>query len=833
MIHGFDLFFALLKNLAIFAALVAIYSYLLVRLKQSPWYNRQIILGFCFGMFAIGCMYVKIPVFEGVIVDQRNAIVALSGTFGGPLSAIMSAALAGAFRVHLGGDGVIGGVVGVTLSAAAGIGMHLFSGRFNSIPKAAVSALLATIVILPGFLFIKDIQTGWELMKAMTIPYGSAIFLGIFLVGLLLRREERRYELDLLLRENDEKYRELVEGTRDLIFHMDGQRNITFVNHVAEEILGVPPAGCIGMNAFSFVHPDDLDMTCDWFNQCVAQKSKQAQIENRIVNVRTGKSYRVLWSSAFRFDDSGNFMGAGSIGRDVTQIRETEENYKNLFDRMPDGYAIHEIIGNDGEKPVDYRFIAINPTLEKLTGLKAKDYVGKAVSKALPDTKQYWFDIYARISPSGEPVTFENYSEELDRYFEVTVYSPAKNQLASIFQDISLRKKAEGEKDIIEAQLRQVQKMEAIGRLAGGIAHDFNNILVPISGYVQLTMMNLSPEDKLYRNLKRVEEAADRAANLTRQILAFSRKQVLEMQLIDLNKVMDGFKKMIRHLIGEDIEVQAFLDPGLYGVNADRGQIEQVLMNLVVNARDAMPDGGKLTLETANVYLDEAYLKQYTDTLSPGQYVMLAVSDIGCGMDAETRRQIFEPFFTTKEAGKGTGLGLSTVFGIIKQHGGNIWVYSEPGKGTTFKIYLPQAEGTAKPLEIAAEPASVYGTEAILVVEDEAMVRQLVCETLASYGYKPLEAKDPYEGLQLASENKETLRLLLTDVIMPEMNGRELYHKVSAMIPDIKVLYMSGYTDNIIAHHGVLDEGIDFLQKPFSVQSLTQRVRQVLGQVGL
>jgi len=831
MVHGIDLFFALFKNLGVLIALVVLYGYLLVRLKQSQWYQRQVIMGLSFGFFAIGCMYAKIPVFEGVIVDQRNAIVALSGAFGGPLSAVISAVLAGSFRAYLGGQGVIGGMIGVTLSAIAGIGMYQFSGRFNSTLKAAISAFSATIVILPGFLFVRgwDIQTGWELTKAMTIPYGSAIFLGILIVGLLLHREEKRYETELIFRENEERYRELVEGTSDLIIYMDKDGNLTFVNHIVEEILGVPPRECIGMPGLKLMHPDDRDRAIDWFKQCVVQKTKQAQIEFRHVNAKTGKFYTVLWSSAFRFDEDGRYVGMGSIARDVTKIREAEKNYKNLFEKMPDGYAIHEILRDDRGRPADYRFVSINPAMERITGLKAKEFVGKTVLETLPDTKRYWFDIYGEIAMSGRPETFETYSEELSKYFEVTVYSPAENQFASIFQDITLRKKAEEEKRALESQLRHAQKMDAIGLLAGGIAHDFNNILMPIIGYVELGMMKLSPASELYTDLKRVRGAATRAADLTRQILAFSRKQVLEMQVIDLNSVVADFKKMIKRLIGEDIELQVFPEPDLYRVKADKGQIEQVLMNLAVNARDAMPAGGKLTIKTANVYLDEAYMKQSADAPPPGPYVMLAVSDTGCGMDADTRQKIFEPFFTTKERGKGTGLGLSTAFGIIKQHGGNIWVYSEPGRGTIFKIYLPQEEGTTQTREMTpTEPAAMCGMETVLVVEDDEPVRRLVCKTLSSCGYTVLEAKDPTDALRLASENWETLRLLLTDVIMPGMNGKDLYRQMAAIHRDIMVLYMSGYTNDVIAHHGILDEGVNFLQKPFTVQNLTQKVRQVL-----
>lgn len=410
------------------------------------------------------------------------------------------------------------------------------------------------------------------------------------------------------------------------------------------------------------------------------------------------------------------------------------------------------------------------------------------------------------------------------------LFQDGQNYATQLEATLADRLRAEEETKSLQAQLLQAQKMETFGRLAGGIAHDFNNILVPIIGYAELAMMDLASDDKLYSHLERIHEAAERAADLTHQILAFSRKQVLEMRVLDLNAVVANFKTMVQSLIGEDIDFETFPSPDLCRIKADHGQLEQVLMNLVVNARDAMPRGGKLTIETANIYLDEAYVQKYADTPSPGHYVMLAVSDTGHGMNTETQQQIFEPFFTTKEPGEGTGLGLATVFGIVKQHGGNIWVYSELNKGTTFKIYLPQIPDREHAVEIPqTEPESLSGTETILVVEDEAMVRKLVCETLAAYGYKIIEAQNGHDGLQRVSEYKEAIHLLLTDVIMPEMDGRELYQNVVATQPAIKVLYMSGYTDDVIVHHGILEEGINFLQKPFTVHGLMQKVRQVLS----
>ncbi|MGD8791504.1 MAG: ATP-binding protein [Anaerolineae bacterium] len=410
------------------------------------------------------------------------------------------------------------------------------------------------------------------------------------------------------------------------------------------------------------------------------------------------------------------------------------------------------------------------------------------------------------------------------------LYQDGQNYAAQLEETLADRIRAEEERNRLQAQLLQVQKMESLGQLAGGIAHDFNNILVPIIGYVELGMRKLSPDDKLYGDLKQIYEAAERAAALTRQILAYSRKQVLEMRPTDVNELVVGFGKMLRRLIGENIQLQTNLAPSVELIMADRGQLEQVLMNLALNARDAMPEGGQLTIETDNVFLDEQYAENHIG-MQPGPYVMLAVSDTGQGMSSETQRHIFEPFFSTKEKGEGTGLGLATVFGIVKQHQGNIGVYSEPGKGSVFKIYLPQAAQVEQIVESTGmtEQLSLYGKETVLVVEDDALVSNLVCETLETYGYQVLKAKSPKQGLQRAASHPTPIDLLLTDVIMPQMNGQELYQKMTRVEPEIKVLYMSGYTDSVIVHHGMLEEGIHFLQKPFTVRDLVQKVRVALS----
>lgn len=380
-----------------------------------------------------------------------------------------------------------------------------------------------------------------------------------------------------------------------------------------------------------------------------------------------------------------------------------------------------------------------------------------------------------------------------------------------------------------EEKLRQSQKLDSIGQLAGGIAHDFNNLLTVISGYSDL--LSRSEQSSAARaKVDEIRKAADRAASLTRQLLAFSRKQVLLPKVLDLTETVVNMDKLLQRLIGEDVNLVTILDHRLHRVKADPGQIEQVIMNLAINARDAMPQGGKLTIETMNAHLDEVYARRHV-TVTPGPYVMLAVSDTGVGMDDETMNHIFEPFFTTKEPGKGTGLGLAMVYGIVKQSGGNIWVYSEPGQGTTFKIYLPVvADDHAMPLPVNHAAPGPRGTETILLVEDEEALRNLLVDILADEGYIILPAASGTEALEICAAHAEPIHLLVTDVVMPGMGGRQLVENLTATRPAMKILYMSGYTDNAIVHHGVLDAGTAFLQKPFTPVSVLRKVREVLDQ---
>jgi PAS domain S-box-containing protein len=504
-------------------------------------------------------------------------------------------------------------------------------------------------------------------------------------------------------------------------------------------------------------------------------------------------------------------------------LRRSEQNFRSLVTNAPYGICRCDGLGN---------ILDMNPALVGLLGYDSpQDLVGRNLNTLYADGQQ-WFLLtdYFRLQRR-----FENLVADWRRKDGSTTVvrlsgHAITNEDSSVTYELFLEDVSE--RRALEQQLRQSQKMEAIGRLAGGIAHDFNNLLMVISGYSEFLLERLGPEPALRVPATEISAAAERATALTRQLLAFSRKQMLAPKVLDLNGLVTENLKMLTRLIGEDIDLVMIPGEELGPVKADPSQLEQVILNLAVNARDAMPHGGKLTIETGNVTLDESYARLHAP-LRPGDYVMLAISDTGVGMDNETQSRIFEPFFTTKGP-KGTGLGLSTVYGIVKQSGGYVWVYSEPNKGTAFKIYLPRVleieDLPAESLAIAGAVPAKRPHETVLVVEDEPNLRRLTRQFLEKEGYSVLDAADGTEAVRICVAFEGTIHLLLTDVIMPGMNGRELAKRVSEIRPNTKVLYMSGYTENAIGHNGTLDAGITLLQKPFTLQALQAKVREVLDQ---
>ena len=430
-----------------------------------------------------------------------------------------------------------------------------------------------------------------------------------------------------------------------------------------------------------------------------------------------------------------------------------------------------------------------------------------------------------------EPLTLDRPNNKHTQEDELSSTVDAINLMRrKIYEAYQNLEKQTSEQIKLERQLQQAQKMESIGRLAGGVAHDFNNVLSVIIGYSELLLNQIPPDDPIYGKIKAIYDAGSKASALTRQLLAFSRKQLLERKVISLNTIIKDFLKIFAKIVGEDIVFTTYLSPESCTVEADPGQIEQILMNLIINAKDAMPNGGEIIIETAVVQLDESYIEKHME-VKPGQYVLLSISDTGEGMDEDVKSKIFDPFFTTKEQGKGTGLGLATVYGIVKQHGGYIYVYSEKNKGTTFKIYLPACHENVEETERKYfTGALLQGNHTILIVDDNPSIRELIVETLKPLGYHCLQAASGKEAIDLLQKYKGEVHLLLTDVVMPHMNGKELAETIKKERPDIKVIFMSGYTENIITHHGVLDKGINYISKPITPVALTQKIKSALNE---
>jgi len=656
-----------------------------------------------------------------------------------------------------------------------------------------------------------------------------------------------------------EEVRQLIPFDRIAINLINPKDNmITFAHATGVDVAGrragdiIPLVGsaageCIRTRSSLLIQPDDVDKVRSQFP--LLSPTFQAEPHSRMFVPLISKD-QVIGSLFLRSTKHNPYTDqdlklAESIGDQIAgavanallftehikaeeALRQSEEKYRTILENIEDGYYEVDLAGN---------FTFFNDSMcriwgypiEELMGMNDRQYTDQENAKKL-------FQSFNKVYRTGEPTKRTDWEiirkDGTKRYIEASVSLQKDSSgepigFRGIIRDITERKHAEKEMTELQEQLRQSQKMEAIGRLAGGIAHDFNNLLTIIKGYSQLSLFDLKENDPLRENIQEIQSATQRATDLTRQLLAFSRRQILNPKVLDLNYLLKDLDKMLRRIIGEDIELNTLFADDLGRVKIDPGEFEQIILNLAVNAKEAMPSGGKLTIETTNVELDEEYANTHIGVI-PGRCVMLSITDTGVGMPKEVLEKVFEPFFTTKE--KGTGLGLSTVYGIVNQSGGTIWVDTEPGHGTTFKIYLPRVEEELDILQMRVETDTLpRGSETVLLVEDDQSVRSLAYHILHRQGYTILEEANGEKALRLAQEHAgEKIHLLFTDVVMPHMNGKELADQLKLLRPDIKVLYTSGYTDNAIVHHGVLTPGTHILHKPFSPKSLSQKVRKVL-----
>ena len=643
---------------------------------------------------------------------------------------------------------------------------------------------------------------------------------------------ERKRAEDALAKK-EHRFSLMIQNFNDMLLIVDPDGTAHFVSPAAESILGHKAVELLGKSVYSFIHADDTSRVREVMASLLASSDRTVVIEFRLIH-RDG-SIRWAEASGTNLVDDPAIGGFVLAVRDITRRRQSEmetAEWKHRYDLLvlAAGNVVYEAQASGT--------VVWGGAFERMFGFAPSEMQGGFAQwseRIHGDDRQHILELRAKAAADGAIFKAEYRHLRRDGSYvlvEDTGYpyfdaASTVERFIGVLVDITARRKADEDNAKLAASLRQAQKMESIGRLAGGVAHDFNNLLTVISGNVSLALMELRDQDPLHEPMIEIGKAVESAANLTRQLLAFSRKQVIDPRVLNLNTAVEHLHKLLRRVLGEDIELRIVLSENLGQVRIDPGHLEQIIVNLAVNARDAMPDGGILTLETANVELDDDYCREHGH-VQPGNYVVLAVSDNGCGMSDDAKAHLFEPFFTTKEQGKGTGLGLAMIYGAVTQHKGTIEVDSELNRGTTFKVYLPLVYDT--PEQRREEPKSgiPQGDETVMLVEDEDMVRDLAARLLRRQGYRVHAYRSGAEALVAAGDIREPIHLLITDVVMPGVNGRVLADNLLLLRPNTKVLFTSGYTGDVIVHHGILEQGVQFMAKPYSLEQLAERVREVL-----
>jgi PAS domain S-box-containing protein len=674
---------------------------------------------------------------------------------------------------------------------------------------------------------------------------GLCILLVAALIATGYRRRQSRlysslYKAEREQRESHEKFETILYSIGDGVIVTDAQARVCQMNAAAEHLAGWSEAEARGKplgDVFRIVQAETRAPAENPVDR-VFREGKVAGLANHTVLIARDGTERLIADCAAPVRDAhGTMTGVVLVFRDQTAeyaaqkaLRESEAQYSDLFNNMTEGFSLLEFIFDAQGKPSDFRFLKANPALERLLDRPSSQITGHRLLELFPAADRQWIDAYGSVAQNGRPVCVEMYSHLLKRHFQVTAFRPRAGMLGTFLTDITDRKKSEEERTAFERQLQQSQRIEAVGRLAGGVAHDFNNMLAVMVGTAEVARDRVDADAAVSADLQEIIAAGKRSAELVKQLLAFARRQTIMPRVLNLNPLIAGMMTMLKRLIGEEISLVWIPAVDLWNVKVDPSQIDQILVNLTINARDAIDGRGTIRIQTANATLSADDVQTMQET-APGQFVQISVSDDGCGMDEETQLHIFEPFFTTKQNEVGSGLGLSTVYGIVKQNGGVIRLSSRPNDGTRLDIFLPRHTSTPPPPPIEKETETVrpIKTATILLVEDEPALLSLTEALIKSLGYNAIAAASAEDAIKRANEFVGDIDLLMTDVVMPDLSGHDLWKRLIERRPHLRSLYISGYTADIIAHHGVIETDIHFLQKPFSRDSLAAKLREILS----
>ncbi len=822
-------FFAqLLNNIALLLALSLLYSFIVHRWNITTT-KGQIISGVLFGSVACAGMLMTLRYSPGVVFDGRSIIISIAGLIGGPVTAAIAAAIAGVYRTYMGGGGVYMGLGVIATSALIGCGGHYLRRRGYDPLRPLPLFIFGFIVHISMICWMMALPSHirWNVIRQISLPVMTIFPFATLLLGTLLKDQEAKTRFERELGESEAKYHALVENAQELIFVA---RDYTFlyVNRFVSRLTGFSATDLMGRSILEWIADEDKDRVRE-VHQQILEGDSATRSGEYLVESAQGKrwllvnSVRIVWEGA---------PAVLNFATDITEqkttqeaLRRNEEQFRSLVETTSDW-----VWKTDQHRAFTY----VTPKVQAALGYTPEDILGETsfylMTSEESERLQGFIESRRPFSEIEQTIRHKD-----GRLVNVETSGAPLFDGNGVYQgyigfsrDVTEQKRAREEMVRLESRLRQAQKMEAIGTLAGGIAHDFNNILTVLIGFGSLLQAKTTDEDPRKPYIRQILASAERAADLTRSLLAFSRKQQVDLKLLKVNDIITGGAKILRRLLTEDINLEMELCEENPAILADATQMDQILMNLATNARDAMPMGGTLCIKTKTVMLDNDSIAKHVCAV-PGKYVLITASDTGVGIEEAAMEHIFEPFFTTKGVGKGTGLGLSSVYGIVKRHDGYIAVESKPGTGTTFHIYFPLTE--KEEMEEAPSTADVKGgNETILVAEDDMSVRDLITEVLEEAGYHTIAAGDGEEAISLFAEHKDHIKLIILDVVMPKKSGREVLDEVIRQKPDTNTLFISGYTGDVILDRGIDGDGqrIDFVMKPLLPDELLAKVRHIL-----